>query len=64
MGERSASAQRMVWGGSHNLTGDALLINDELLTRVDGSTSVYNAYLSHFNTAWNNPSMTFISGGD
>jgi hypothetical protein len=54
--------QRVVWGGSHNLTGDALLINDELLTRVDGSTSVYNAYLSHFNTAWNNPSMTFIAG--
>ena len=43
----------MVFTGSHNMTLNALRHNDEVLLKIYGSQGAYNAYTSHFFTAWN-----------
>jgi hypothetical protein len=42
---------RVVWGGSHNLSRPALRGSDEIITRVDGSQSLYNAYVQQYQAA-------------
>jgi phosphatidylserine/phosphatidylglycerophosphate/cardiolipin synthase-like enzyme len=38
--------------GSHNLTYPALHYNDELLIRISGAPTIYNAFFTHFQEAW------------
>ena len=52
-----ADNQHLVWMGSHNLTDNALLRNDETFLLIDDQ-SVHDAFLENFQTIWADPSMS------
>ncbi len=49
--------QHLVWMGSHNLTDNALLRNDETFLLIDDQT-VHDAFRTNFETIWADPSMS------
>ena len=52
-----ATNQHLVWMGSHNLTDNALLRNDETFLMIDDQ-SLHDAFQENFQTIWEDPSMT------
>ncbi|HEX8051613.1 MAG TPA: phospholipase D-like domain-containing protein [Thermoleophilaceae bacterium] len=51
----------VVWAGSHNLSEVALKANDEVIVRVDGSQSLWDAYAQQFLDAWNARAVTICT---
>jgi phosphatidylserine/phosphatidylglycerophosphate/cardiolipin synthase-like enzyme len=49
--------RHLVWMGSHNLTRDALVRNDETFLLVDDQ-SVHNAFVTNFDSIWTYPTVT------
>lgn len=52
-----ADDKRLVWMGSHNLTDNALLRNDETFLLIDDQ-AVHGAFQTNFQTIWDDPSMS------
>ena len=52
-----ADNRHLVWMGSHNLTDNALLRNDETFLLIDDQ-GVHDAFLANFETIWADPSMS------
>ncbi len=48
---------RVVWMGSHNLTRNALVRNDETFLLADNA-GLHAAFTGNFDVIWNNPSLT------
>jgi phosphatidylserine/phosphatidylglycerophosphate/cardiolipin synthase-like enzyme len=59
----SDARRTIVFTGSHNLSRNALQYNDELILKLADSPDLYNAYLDHFQRAWNDP-RTVPDAGD
>lgn len=51
------NGEHLVWMGSHNLTINALLRNDETFVMIDDQ-SVHDAFQDNFQTIWAGPSLT------
>jgi len=52
-----ADDQHLVWMGSHNLTDNALLRNDETFLLIDDQP-VHDTFTDNFETIWDDPAMT------
>ena len=50
----SSSAVPQIVTGSPQMTVPATRYSDELMIRLIGTPAIYNAYLTHWNEAWNN----------
>ena len=51
------NGEHLVWMGSHNLTINALLRNDETFVMIDDQ-GVHDAFQDNFQTIWADPSLT------